>query len=182
MDRDPAEWPARTRESREHVDAWLVDLAAEHGPFTVREQVWDLTAAEYDAVLGRHEDGHAGGAGAWVTTDEAVLMVRHEGETAWSEPGGKREPGESFTEAAVRETREEAGVEVTVTGVLEVHPVTHLGPGERPPLVTPIVVFTADHVAGEPTPCPGEIAAARWWDERPADLLYEALSRFPLPG
>jgi phosphatase NudJ len=38
----------------------------------------------------------------------------------WYLPGGRVEAGESFAEAAVRETREEAGVPVRVTGVIRV--------------------------------------------------------------
>lgn len=38
----------------------------------------------------------------------------------WYLPAGRVEPGETFVEAAVRETREEAGIEIAVEGVLRV--------------------------------------------------------------
>lgn len=39
-----------------------------------------------------------------------VFLVRKHGTTAWMQPGGKLEPGESPTSAAVRELSEELGV------------------------------------------------------------------------
>jgi 8-oxo-dGTP diphosphatase len=174
--------PAVTRESREWVDQVLVDLAAEWGSFRVREQHWELDETSYEAFRRRYEAGHSGGAGVWVQHDGSVLMVRHEGETAWSEPGGKVDPGESFAEAARRETEEETGVTVSLTGILEVHPVVHVGPGNRPPVVSPIVVFTGRYESGTPEGRAGEIAAARWQSERPSDLLYDALEAYPFSG
>jgi 8-oxo-dGTP diphosphatase len=181
VDRNASARPAVTRASREWVDELLVDLAAEHGEFRVREQTWQLDVDTYDRFRERYEAGHSGGAGVWVHHDGAVLLVRHEGETAWSEPGGKVEPGESFREAALRETAEETGVTVSITGVLTVHPITHVGPGDRPPIVSPIVVFWGEYLEGAPTSRHGEIAAARWHTDRPSDLLYDALETFPFP-
>ncbi|MEV6441154.1 NUDIX hydrolase [Amycolatopsis sp. NPDC051716] len=58
-----------------------------------------------------------------------VLLVRRrvkEGSLSWQFPGGEIEEGESATEAAVRETREETGLEVKDVSVLgeRVHPNT----------------------------------------------------------
>ena len=38
----------------------------------------------------------------------------------WYLPAGRVEPGETFVEAAVRETREEAGIEIAVEGIVRV--------------------------------------------------------------
>ena len=170
-----------TRRSRRRSDEVLVEHAAAHGEFGVRELTWELSAAEYEALLERFEDGAAGGAGVWVTRGDAVLLIRHAGETAWSDPGGKREPGESFREAACREVREESGVDIEVEGVLETHIVTHVTAG-RPPLVSPIVVFEGTYVGGDPTPREDDrVAEVRWFAERPESLLYDALASFPMP-
>jgi phosphatase NudJ len=48
-----------------------------------------------------------------------VVRERKHGQL-WYLPAGRVEPGESFALAAVRETREEAGVPVTLEGVLRV--------------------------------------------------------------
>ena len=59
-----------------------------------------------------------------------LIVVRHEGRfllvherkfgQTWYVPGGRIEPGESLMEGAVRETKEESGVDVELTGVLRI--------------------------------------------------------------
>lgn len=66
-----------------------------------------------------------------VRRDERVLVVRetqHGG--GWYLPAGRVEPGESLTDAAVRETLEEAGVPITLEGVVRVE-YTPVGHGVR---------------------------------------------------
>lgn len=68
-------------------------------------------------------------AGAVVAHQGRVLLVRRrvpEGRLSWQFPAGKVEPGESFEQAAVRETKEEAGLDVVVVARLgeRVHPIT----------------------------------------------------------
>jgi len=55
-----------------------------------------------------------------VERDGALLLARHErpGDAFWCLPGGGVEPGEAAEPAAVRELREEAGVEVALDGVV----------------------------------------------------------------
>jgi 8-oxo-dGTP diphosphatase len=48
--------------------------------------------------------------------ENRVLVVRGR-HGLWGFPGGAREEGESFAEAAVRETREETGLEIEVAGL-----------------------------------------------------------------
>jgi 8-oxo-dGTP diphosphatase len=76
------------------------------------------------------------GAGTVVHRRGRLLLVKraeapHLG--LWSFPGGKVEVGESPQEAAVRETKEEVGLDVKIEGIFEV--VTYLpnelGPGSR---------------------------------------------------
>lgn len=170
-----------TRRSRERTDEVLVEHAAEYGPFRVRELEWELSNEDHDRLRERFEADAAGGAGVWVTREDAVLCVRHEDEAAWSDPGGKREAGETFAEAARRETREEAGVEVTLDEVIEVHAVSHVAPG-RPPLVSPIVMFAGSYRGGDPAPNEADrVAEVQWFTERPEPLLYDALAEFPMP-
>jgi hypothetical protein len=55
---------------------------------------------------------------AFVTRDSAVLMVRERVEQRWTLPGGWAEVGETPSEAARRETLEEAGWNVRPTRLL----------------------------------------------------------------
>lgn len=54
--------------------------------------------------------------------DEVLLIRRGRPPKAgeWSLPGGRIEPGERAVEAALRELREETGVEAEITGLLDV--------------------------------------------------------------
>lgn len=171
----------RTKRSRERANALLVGLAAEFGEYRVSEKTWENTQGNYDRIADQFESNHHGGAGVWVRdAADRVLLVRQEGSEAWSEPGGAREPGESFPTTAVREVAEETGLEVELTGVLEVAVVTH-DAWDRPPLVVPEVLFTGEPVDGELSPQDGEIAAAEWWTEPPDVVAYEDIYEYPFP-
>jgi len=60
------------------------------------------------------------GAGVLVVRDERMLMVRHErsGRYRWELPSGLVDVGETFEQAAERETLEETGVAVSITTLL----------------------------------------------------------------
>ncbi|QZY00227.1 NUDIX domain-containing protein [Halobaculum rubrum] len=169
-----------TDASRAVVDDAIARLREEWGDCPLAEPHWEVTPAEWERDRERFAADTLGGAGAWVRRDDgAALMVRHEGESAWSEPGGKDEPGESIAEAAVRETREEAGVEVDLRGLVMLHRVAVDAP-DRPTLFRLIATFDADYVAGDPEPREGEIAAVRWVHDRPDDLMYPEVAEYPL--
>ena len=64
-----------------------------------------------------------------ITRDGAVLLVQRkvrEGSLSWQFPAGEAEPGETFEQAAARETVEETGLTVTPTRLLgqRIHPKT----------------------------------------------------------
>jgi 8-oxo-dGTP pyrophosphatase MutT (NUDIX family) len=74
-----------------------------------------------------------------------LLAARHredDGGEFWCLPGGKLQAGERFDHAAVRELREEAGVEVELGGVVWVQELTRLDRFE--------LFFAAQTVAGTP--------------------------------
>ncbi len=124
--------------------------------------------------------------GAVVRDDDGRLLLikrGHEpGAGLWSLPGGRIEPGETDTQALVREMREETGLTVEVGRLL--------GTVRRPGLggdVIDIGDYEATVIAGALTP--GDDAAdARWAD--PADLesmaltdgLVEALAQWGVLG
>jgi ADP-ribose pyrophosphatase YjhB (NUDIX family) len=47
-----------------------------------------------------------------------LLLIERADDGYWAMPGGMVEVGECFTEAAVREVREETGLEVAITGLV----------------------------------------------------------------
>lgn len=50
-----------------------------------------------------------------------VLLVRRADSGNWTLPGGMQDLGESITQTAVREVREETGLEVEITGLIGIY-------------------------------------------------------------
>ena len=80
---------------------------------------------------------------------DTVLLIRRgtpprQGE--WSLPGGRIEPGERAVDAALRELREETGIEAEITGLVDV--VDGLFPEAGRHYV--LIDYAARWVAGEP--------------------------------
>lgn len=97
-----------------------------------------------------------------------VLLIRRgapprQGE--WSLPGGRIEPGERAVDAAVRELREETGVEAAITGLLDVID------GFFPPRHYLLVDYAARWISGEPR-AGDDAAEARFW---PAEAAVDAV-------
>ncbi|WP_331235873.1 NUDIX hydrolase [Natronorarus salvus] len=166
--------------SRRRVRAELDRLEGEYGSFTVREKEIERDADAYGWIEARHEGATLGGAGAWVRngTGEA-LLVQHGPGGPWSEPGGKHEAWESLEGTALRETREETGVEVDLRGMVSATVTIHRH-GDEPPISRLVAVFDARYRSGTPRPEPGEIHAVRWWDRHPDELRYPEIERYPI--
>jgi 8-oxo-dGTP pyrophosphatase MutT (NUDIX family) len=61
-----------------------------------------------------------------VTDDEgAILLIQRSDNGNWALPGGALDPGESMTDAAVREVEEETGILCEVTGIVGVYTDPH---------------------------------------------------------
>ena len=102
--------------------------------------------------------------------DGAVLLIRRTDNGNWALPGGAIEMTESVAGAAVRETLEETGIQVEVTGLLGIYTdpghVIHFTSNDEVRREFSIVL-TARPVGGEPTPS-SESSEVRW--VAPADL------------
>ena len=103
-----------------------------------------------------------------------VLFVRQVGGHSWSLPAGAIDPGETPAEAACRETREEASVEVELLGLAGVFgggPAFHrfYPNGDEVAWVT--IAFDARITAGVPAPDNVETAEVRWASLDEADAL-----------
>ena len=93
-----------------------------------------------------------------------ILLVRRSDNGNWALPGGAVELGETLAQAAVRETREESGVECEITGVSGIytdprHVILYTSNGEVRQECS--IVLTARATGGHPTPST-ETSEVRW--------------------
>lgn len=105
--------------------------------------------------------------GAVVRRAGDVLLVRqasgHPLEGQWTFPWGFVDAGESPADAALRETREEAGVEAGIEGVMGVQ--------DLPDTDWLGIVFLCDFRSGEPTPDGREVDRAGFFGASGLDRL-----------
>src|SRR6266851_10159758 len=100
-----------------------------------------------------------------VTNDAGeILLIRRSDNDNWALPGGAVDIGESLAQAAVRETREESGVDCEITGLSGIytdpaHVLLYTSNGEVRQEFS--VVLTARATGGQPTPS-GETSEVCW--------------------
>ncbi|MFD4209516.1 NUDIX domain-containing protein [Micromonospora tulbaghiae] len=135
--------------------------------------------ARLRAVIG-HELIQMPSVSVVVVDDRArILLVRHaEDGNGWAVPGGAVDIGESPAQAAVREIREEIGVQISRPRLLDVlggpdYEVTYPN-GDRVAYVT--AVYQATIADGEPIPDHEEISELDWFT--PPQLAGADLNRF----
>jgi ADP-ribose pyrophosphatase YjhB (NUDIX family) len=99
-------------------------------------------------------------------TNEAgdVLMIKRSDNDNWAVPGGAIDLGESAVDAAIRETREESGIDCEITGIVGIytdpkHVILYTSNGEARQEFS--IVLTARPLGGEPTPS-SETSEVRW--------------------
>lgn len=93
-----------------------------------------------------------------VLHENKILLTQREDFETWILPSGGVEEGESLAQAAIRETKEETGLDVELTRLVGVY--SRLGsfsPGY-------MVLFAARPIGGEIQCQPGETIAVEWFD------------------
>lgn len=92
-----------------------------------------------------------------VVTDDAgrVLVIHRTDNGNWALPGGALDLGESLVQTAVREVKEETGIDCEVTGLVGIytdprHVIFYTSDGEARQEFS--VLYTARATGGEPTP------------------------------
>jgi ADP-ribose pyrophosphatase YjhB (NUDIX family) len=93
-----------------------------------------------------------------------ILLIRRTDNGNWALPGGAIDLGESVTQAAVRETLEESGIECSITGITGIysypkHVILYTSNGECRQEFS--IVLTARPLAGQSTPS-SESSEVRW--------------------
>lgn len=110
---------------------------------------------------------------AFVLDDQdRVLLIQRTDNGLWALPGGAQDFGEYVAEAAVRETREESGIDIEVNGVVGIYTnpnhVVEYSDGEVRQQFS--ICFRAKYVGGEPTTS-DESSSVRWVPQTELDTL-----------
>jgi 8-oxo-dGTP diphosphatase len=118
------------------------------------------------------------GIGVWIKKETKVLMgfrIGSHSSGVWAPPGGHIEFGESFEETALREVKEETGLEINNIKVMGV--LNNFYEEEQNHVIT--TLLTADWVSGEPQLLePDKMKEWRWveWGQFPDPLMKPVVS------
>lgn len=92
-----------------------------------------------------------------VIKDDKILLTQREDFETWILPGGGVDEGESVAQAAIRETKEETGLDVDLTKLVGIY-------FRKSEIFNDhIVLFAANPVGGEIKCQPGETIAVEWF-------------------
>lgn len=105
-----------------------------------------------------------------IIKDGKILLTKREDFEIWCLPGGGVDEGETLAQAAIRETREETGLEVELLRLVGVY--------SRPRWTNEsphVLLFAARPVGGELKLNPDEVLEARYFgpQEIPADMVVD---------
>ena len=102
-------------------------------------------------------------------TDGKYLLVQEKKESVhglWGLPGGWADEAESLRQAAIRETKEEVGLEIEIDGDLPIYDL------DKPELDRHFYAFLGTIKSGEVTIDNSELLAAQWYSFDDIKSLY----------
>ena len=104
-----------------------------------------------------------------VIHDGKILLTKREDFEVWCLPGGRVEDGETLSEGAIREAKEETGIDVELTRLVGVY--SRMGGGMRD---THAILYAAKPVGGALKTQPGETIDVAYFpfDQLPQELLF----------
>ncbi|MFI6758809.1 NUDIX hydrolase [Micromonospora sp. NPDC050417] len=101
-----------------------------------------------------------------------VLLIQRTDNGLWALPGGAQDVGESIAQTVVRETREETGIDVEVTGMVGIYTdpnhVIAYSDGEVRQQFS--ICFRARYLTGQPTES-DESSSVEWTEQQALDEL-----------
>lgn len=178
--------------NRETIERRRDRLLAEYEPVEFQEDEATIDAEEFAELREVAEDGYLGGGYCWVVRepeqaaeltpsmpddldeDQRVLMIQSRGSSRWGLAGGGREDGETFEEAALREVREETGIDCAVTDCFLIAHRTFRPTDECDDRVHLLYAFfDARYDGGHVEIQPGELNGAAWFAEPPERMHPE---------
>ncbi len=103
-----------------------------------------------------------------IISNNRILLTKRDDFEVWCLPGGGVEEGESVAQAAIRETKEETGLDVKLTSLVGIYSNTGAFPSAH------AVLFTAVPIGGEIQIQPGETIDVCYFtfDDIPDDLSF----------
>jgi ADP-ribose pyrophosphatase len=123
-----------------------------------------MTGDEKAGPRREYPDAPLVGVGTVTIKNGRILLIRRAfepGAGKWSIPGGLVEVGEKLSEAAVRETAEETGIQVEVLELINVFDMIDLDGHGKPKYHYVLVDFLSKPVGGKERPS-SEVTELRW--------------------
>ncbi|MDD5415425.1 MAG: NUDIX hydrolase [Candidatus Daviesbacteria bacterium] len=98
-----------------------------------------------------------------------VLLTKHSQNKHWSFPKGLIDPGQTSEEAAIREVKEEGGIEAEIIGKVGYSKYVYTLKGER--IFKVVVYFLMKYVSGDIADHDFEVEESGWYE--PEDALKQ---------
>ncbi|MFB6179307.1 MAG: NUDIX hydrolase [Halorientalis sp.] len=181
-----------TEINREEVGRRKARLLDDYDGVSVREEHEEIPAHLFPDLRDLAREGYTGGGYVWVVRDprdtaplseslpddieerRRVLMILSRGSDRWGLPGGGRECGESYEDAAAREVGEETGIDCSIVEPFLLRQRVSVSKGDHDErLHTLWVFFDGRYEGGHLDIQPGELNGAAWFADPPERMHPE---------